>query len=615
MSKKKVEKIDMVQQELDVLQRKFRDMEAKHRLFGDDSVQTIRMQRQKIDKLKLDNERLKEELALETRQANMHGSMGSTSNITNFKDQGEMYQRKIEIERRRIAELDAQIKKMEESILQQRSDMGGFNSNRDSRTIQKNIRMLENRLDKALVKYNEALGHNKKLRETIDNLRRERVVFDGIYRKLEGDLELCKNEMAQIIEEANQAYLQRDLAQAEMLRLKDAADKEQKQFEHEWRELTKLIDQDEKMKDFLNNKDKEKMNDAVVTSVLEQEQQLRKRLSKGAWAIVKDKAHIHMAQEKVKSYEEAFDKIQQATKISDIDQLVNTFIDAEETNFKLFNRVNSLSNEIERLEETIQNLENEIQQIKGSNSSNDGDKDENNESNIKENAETDASAQNEGTSLNLKVGNTERKKILEDLEKQTAIAEEKIKHFQSKHDQSLNTIASLKDGISKILNQIFDPAFKLSHAQIADSKNAEMSNQPKGPTDEQKRQSILEMIQNTGITETNVIQILGEIEQKTDSMIEEYLYLTGSGSNEMHINIHADENESKDANASMIAQSKASHLQNMSGLDDKEAEAAALGVGIGAASLQHLVLTPQSILDDFSDASDEDEEPINPKDN
>lgn len=51
--------------------------------------------------------------------------------------------------------------------------------------IQKQIRILENRLDKALVKFNEALATNKKLRDEIDDLRRERLVFDNIYRKLD----------------------------------------------------------------------------------------------------------------------------------------------------------------------------------------------------------------------------------------------------------------------------------------------------------------------------------------------------------------------------------------------------------------------------------------------
>lgn len=46
--------------------------------------------------------------------------------------------------------------------------------------IAKQIQILENRLDKALVRYNGVLGRNKDLRSRIDELRRERVVFDGM---------------------------------------------------------------------------------------------------------------------------------------------------------------------------------------------------------------------------------------------------------------------------------------------------------------------------------------------------------------------------------------------------------------------------------------------------
>ena len=54
--------------------------------------------------------------------------------------------------------------------------MGGVNAARDNqRMIQKQVRILENRLDKALIKFNEALANNKSLREQIDNLRQERV--------------------------------------------------------------------------------------------------------------------------------------------------------------------------------------------------------------------------------------------------------------------------------------------------------------------------------------------------------------------------------------------------------------------------------------------------------
>lgn len=41
----------------------------------------------------------------------------------------------------------------------------------------------------SMVKFNESLAQNKTLRERIDALRRERVVFDSIYKKLEKDLQ------------------------------------------------------------------------------------------------------------------------------------------------------------------------------------------------------------------------------------------------------------------------------------------------------------------------------------------------------------------------------------------------------------------------------------------
>ena len=50
--------------------------------------------------------------------------------------------------------------------------------------------------------------------------------------------------------------------------------------------------------------------------------------------------------EKVQKYEEAFARIQQATGITDIDELVATFIEAEDDNFSLFNYVNELNNEV-----------------------------------------------------------------------------------------------------------------------------------------------------------------------------------------------------------------------------------------------------------------------------
>merc|ERR1711988_997369 len=113
--------------------------------------------------------------------------------------------------------------------------------------------MGENRLHKALQKF-KAIAVNRTLREQIDTLRRERVVFDDIYRKLEGELQQKKREMANIIEQANAAYEARDSAQASMASQKQQADKEHQEFEKEWKELGKLIENDKRLKEVMRIK-------------------------------------------------------------------------------------------------------------------------------------------------------------------------------------------------------------------------------------------------------------------------------------------------------------------------------------------------------------------------
>ena len=67
-------------------------------------------------------------------------------------------------------------------------------------------------------------------------------------------------------------------------------------------------------------------------------------------------------------YEEAFTQIQEATGMTDIDDLVTSFIAAEDQNFSLFNFVNELNQETEKLEESASELRGEIDKFEGADS-------------------------------------------------------------------------------------------------------------------------------------------------------------------------------------------------------------------------------------------------------
>lgn len=59
--------------------------------------------------------------------------------------------------------------------------------------------------------------------------------------------------------------------------------------------------------------------------------------------------------------EDAFQQIKQETGISSTEEIVTTFIKAEEQNYSLYNYVNMLNSEIDMIEEQNKNIEQEIQ--------------------------------------------------------------------------------------------------------------------------------------------------------------------------------------------------------------------------------------------------------------
>lgn len=62
----------------------------------------------------------------------------------------------------------------------------------------------------------------------------------------------------------------------------------------------------------------------------------------------------------VKIIEDAFEQIKESTGIASVDEIVTTFIKAEEQNISLFNYVNMLNSEIDMIEEQNQNINEEL---------------------------------------------------------------------------------------------------------------------------------------------------------------------------------------------------------------------------------------------------------------
>ena len=72
--------------------------------------------------------------------------------------------------------------------------------------------MIETRLEVANGKFNELTSQNKELREKIDDLRADRVVFDKVFGKLEKDLLVKRQSLAKLVEEVGKVFSYRKTA-------------------------------------------------------------------------------------------------------------------------------------------------------------------------------------------------------------------------------------------------------------------------------------------------------------------------------------------------------------------------------------------------------------------
>lgn len=65
--------------------------------------------------------------------------------------------------------------------------------------LQRKIKILEDRLQGASVRYNDSLTRSRKLRARIDSLRCERLLFEELHRKLQREAGRKKTEIMQLI--------------------------------------------------------------------------------------------------------------------------------------------------------------------------------------------------------------------------------------------------------------------------------------------------------------------------------------------------------------------------------------------------------------------------------
>jgi hypothetical protein len=425
----------------------------------DEPMVRVQRQREIVESMKHENEVLRLDLTRESRDQKKSSSSSGAADIQRLQDEAARYLKKIEKERANIEDLDRGIAKYQEKILDQKSRLGGVNAAQENnKLVQMQIRVLENRLDKNLMKFNETLGQNKALRMKIDEYRRERVVFDGIYKKLEKELHEKKKEMAAIIEDSKNAYQARDKSQSELITLQQNADKERSVFESDFKKMGEMIKKQQAEVEKKRLEQFDRKDDTAGATTLSDKG--GKSITDGTtWGVAANSTGAPLSQENIHSYEDALRRIQEGTGVYDVNEIVTRFLEAEEQNFSLFNYVNDINTEIERLEHSIADMRNQVEKYRGQGMSTD----------------------------------TQRRKLARDLQEKLEKTQKQSEDYEKRYADATRTITQLKNGIHQIFTRI-------------------------GAAN----QSVDEMLGNQGVTETNMLQYLGIIEQRTSEILQQF---------------------------------------------------------------------------------------------
>lgn len=309
-------------------------------------------------------------------------------------------------------------------------------------------------MDKAIQKYNQTVAQNKKCRSEIDTLRKDKNMYETNFKRLQEDLNKKRNAMSEAIISAENAYRNREKALEELEELKQQNEEEQKKFETEWTELIGQIDLDKKKREFIQLKEREKRVEYVLDINPEDENKI-KNLTVLSEA---EKLKTQESLELVQSYEDAIQKIKEATGLESFQDLVEAFSRYEEKNSTLLKFVSEMTAELENLEKQIVDMNLEISRFKNQDAFMD----------------------------------TTKKKELQIMEEKLSQLELKNQINDQRYKESIITLTSIKDQLKGILEAL----------------------DPQDP--------LIQDMDEQGITEDNMMKYLSEIEKKANKIIQSY---------------------------------------------------------------------------------------------
>ena len=228
----------------------------------------------------------------------------------------------------------------------------------------RHIRMLENRLDKALIKYNEGQSIRRTYEQIEKRLREERIGFDNQLGAVERTLRAKEQDLDELVLMSHDANHAKELSKADLLRVDADLQSERLHREKELQDRRNLVKEKKAQNKRIEDREKRSREAAAEASGdmnEDDEQHLRAKVAKAQIDARRVRSETEL---KITSYEEAFRKIKDATGISDVHEVVSKFMTQDETTIHLKHFTKQSHDKIDGVNEEKSVLKAKVEEIK-----------------------------------------------------------------------------------------------------------------------------------------------------------------------------------------------------------------------------------------------------------
>jgi len=347
------------EEQLEDLQRRFTLLEGERKATYETAKLNIQQNKEIITQMKEENKSLRNQIAVlrDEKPLSLEKTLEETMTVV------QNLQRKYDLLKNESQKKREYLDQLE--IKQSELSMGASMHSSEASPEMRHIRVLENRLDKTMIKYNEAQSIRKTYEAIVKRLKEERMGFDNQLAGIERTLKAKERDYEELLLLSHDAYHAKEMAQAELHRFEQGVMEERNQRDKEVQEKKALVEQRVEMNKRLEMREriqKQQQQQEVDQAQRSQGRELPAADTSGAVP-----ADVGEDDQKIQLFIHAFNQIKEASGVNDPNEIIQKFLTQDDTQKNLTQLTKDNHALIEKLQDERRRLRSQVEELKFSN--------------------------------------------------------------------------------------------------------------------------------------------------------------------------------------------------------------------------------------------------------